>query len=350
MAKEVPCSIYRGGNSKSLIFKDDDLPVSQEERDQMFLYAVGCPDPQRLNGLGGTTINQNKIATVKASSMEGVDIEYDVGEISVHEPHIEYSYNSGNVAFSVPLFAYHNGMLPRKHEDQAFSLYNINTKEKIVARFMNFDKEPGGAEIQLDFLHPGGGVTGTLFPTKTLTNRIHVQNKTFEVTVIDAGNLTVFVNATELGLQGTETTDGEVNHVIDTLIMIGEEIAGELNLNKSFVKTMIVAKPQSYIGRSGQAVAGEDIHICARDITLRSLHTAFPATGAVALSIASLVPGTIPNQLAAIGETNVVKIGHPSGISEVGATVSINNGDIKAQKITLVNSSRCLMHGKVWVP
>jgi 2-methylaconitate cis-trans-isomerase PrpF len=351
VARELNCGVYRGGNSKTLIFRDEDLPETQEERDRIFLYAIGCPDPVRLNGLGGSTINQNKVVILSKPKIDGVDIEYTLGQIGLTEPCVEYSYNSGNIAFAVALYAAHNGVIDPDVSDQELKIYNTNAKERINAKFVSFDKEPGGAEIKLDFLAPGGGVTGSLFPTGRPMDDVRVAGGTLKATVIDAGNLTVLIDAAELGLTGAETSESQVAQVFGVLEEVATEVARQFDLPVKAMKTIIVARPKSYESRKARMINQSDINLCARDITLGSFHPGFPVTGAIAVSIAALAPGTLANQLADLaGNDGMVRIGTPSGVFEIGASVSNNNGEVRAEKITLVDSARAIMQGKAWVP
>lgn len=350
MAREMACSIYRGGNSKSLFFRDEDLPANQEDRDRIFLYAIGSPDPLRVNGLGGTTVNQNKAVIVAKPDSHELDIIYTLGQISLNEPRVEYSYNGGNVTFAVALYAAHCGMVSGASGDEV-RIYNTNTREYINAKIMNVDTEPGGAKIKLDFMSPGGNVTGSLFPTGRLIDEITIQATAYRLTVIDAGNLTVLINASELGLEGTETSEPQVSHVFGTLEEIGKAIASQLGVDVSLIKTLIIGRPKTYTTRTSKVINQTDINLCGRDITLRNFHPGFPVTGAIAVSIAALVPGTLANQLANLGDSNgLIRIGSPSGIYEIGASVSNENGQFKAEKITLVDSARAIMRGTVWVP
>jgi len=351
MARELSCSVYRGGNSKTLIFRDEDLPADQDERDKIFLYAIGCPDPLRLNGLGGTTINQNKVVIISKSELKGIDVEYTLGQIGLTTPCVEYSYNSGNIAFAVALYAAQSGMTDAVAGEREVKIYNTNAKEYINAQFISFGNEPGGAQIRLNFLSPGGGMTGSLFPTGSLTDNVEINNACFRVTVIDAGNLTVLVNASDLGVSGTETSEAQVAHILAPLEKVCDLIASRLAVEPRLIKTIIVAPPQSYVSRTSMQIDKNDISLCARDITLGSFHPGFPVTGAIAVSIAAVIPGTVANEMVNVeNNEGLIKIGTASGIFEIGAWTSKEDGKFRAEKITLVDSARAIMRGKVWVP
>ena len=52
-SKPVPCAIYRGGTSRGVLFRENDLPESQAIRTQILLNIFGSPDPRQINGVGG---------------------------------------------------------------------------------------------------------------------------------------------------------------------------------------------------------------------------------------------------------------------------------------------------------
>ena len=52
------------------------------------------------------------------------------------------------------------------------------------------------------------------------------------------------------------------------------------------------------------------------------LHHAIPGTGAVAVAAAAAIPGTVVSQIASAASDGRLRVGHPSGIVEVGADVS----------------------------
>ena len=62
-----------------------------------------------------------------------------------------------------------------------------------------------GAPVRLDFLDPGGAVTGSLLPTGSVRETLTVKGwGTYEVSIIDATTPVVTVRARDVGLKGTE--------------------------------------------------------------------------------------------------------------------------------------------------
>src|SRR5204863_9292597 len=62
-----------------------------------------------------------------------------------------------------------------------------------------------GSPIRLDFLEPGGATTGRLLPTSKPVETLTVPDVgPIEVSMVDAANACVFVEAKSLGLSGIE--------------------------------------------------------------------------------------------------------------------------------------------------
>ncbi|MDY0393536.1 PrpF domain-containing protein [Virgibacillus halophilus] len=59
MLIKVPCTVMRGGTSKGLFFKKDDLPIDGYLREKVILKAFGSPDPyeRQIDGLGGSYLH-----------------------------------------------------------------------------------------------------------------------------------------------------------------------------------------------------------------------------------------------------------------------------------------------------
>jgi len=85
-------------------------------------------------------------------------------------------------------------------------------------------------------------------------------------------------------------------------------------------------------------------------MSMGQLHHAMMGTAAVAISVASAIPGTLVNLAAGGGERSSVRFGHPSGTLKVGGKANNIDGQWVAEKATMSRSSRVLMEGWVRVP
>ena len=80
------------------------------------------------------------------------------------------------------------------------------------------------------------------------------------------------------------------------------------------------------------------------------LHHAIMGTAAVPISSAVAIPDTLVNLAAGGGQSTNVRFGHPSGILNVGAEVSMENDRWVVRKAMMSRSARVLMEGLVRVP
>ena len=76
--RSVPCVFMRGGTSKALMFQARDLPADAAARDELFLLAMGSPDPygRQLDGMGGGVSSLSKVCVMGPSSRADADVDY----------------------------------------------------------------------------------------------------------------------------------------------------------------------------------------------------------------------------------------------------------------------------------
>jgi 2-methylaconitate cis-trans-isomerase PrpF len=224
------------------------------------------------------------------------------------------------------------------------------------------------AEVRLEFLEPGGmsedgGAEAAMFPSGRLVDVLDVPGVgRVEATLITAGNPTVFVEAGALGLRGPELQP-EVNgnrellarceaiRAAGSVAMGLAKTAREATEKRPMTpKVAWVSPPQAYAASSGKAVAASDIDVTMRMISMEVLHHALPGTGAVAAAVACAVEGTIPHRFVGKADPLKTRIGHPSGILNVGAAVTKSGNDWIVEKAVISRSARRLMEGSVLVP
>jgi len=226
--RRISATYMRGGTSKGVFFRRSDLPHTPLERDRVLLRAIGSPDPyrQHIDGMGGATSSTSKVVVVWPSSEPGCDVEYDFGQVAVDKPVIDWSGNCGNLTSAVGSFAISQGMLqvPRDGIAQVH-LRNRGMDAWIDAYIPMCDGEVveggdfeldgvafRGAEIRLEFLLSGADSSSSsdsLFPTGFRMEELDVPDVgRFDATMTTAGNPTVFVLASQLGLQGNEDQTG----------------------------------------------------------------------------------------------------------------------------------------------
>ena len=183
----VPAYFVRGGTSKGLFFRSDDLPEDPGERDMVFAAAIGSPDPhgRQLDGMGGGLSSLSKVMVVSRSDREDADPEYLL--VPVEGDHVDYTANYVKLSAAVAPFAVDVGMLTVDDGDVAVRLYNVNTDKVIRASFAVrggaavvdggtsiLGVAGTGAPVRLDYLASGGAVTGRLLPAGDVLTTLEV--------------------------------------------------------------------------------------------------------------------------------------------------------------------------------
>src|SRR5512143_118102 len=219
MHRRIPCTIMRGGTSKALFFRREDLPGDIATQDQILLAALGNPDPtsRLVNGLGGPISSTSKVAIISARSGEPNTVDYTFGQGSHKNALIDREGNCGNISAAVGPYAVDEGLVEVREPETIVRIYNTNTRKYIIAHVPVENGQakvegdyaiagvPGtGARVALDFESPGGARTGKLLPTGKPQEILETESGKFVASLVDAANPCVFVRANDLGLIGTE--------------------------------------------------------------------------------------------------------------------------------------------------
>src|SRR5688572_4329859 len=113
----IPATYMRGGTSKGVFFRLDDLPAAAqkpgEARDRLLLRVIGSPDPygKQIDGMGGATSSTSKTVILSKSSRPDHDVDYLFGQVSIDKPFIDWSGNCGNLSAAVGSFAINHGLI-----------------------------------------------------------------------------------------------------------------------------------------------------------------------------------------------------------------------------------------------
>ena len=384
---KVPATYIRGGTSKGVFFRLQDLPercqVTGAARDKLFMRVIGSPDPYsaHIDGMGGATSSTSKCVILSKSSQPGHDVDYLYGQISIDKAFVDWSGNCGNLSTAAGAFAIHAGLVdPARIPDNGTCVVRIwqaNIQKTIIAHVPvtngqvqeTGDFELDGvtfpaAEIVLEFLEPSddGEEGDSMFPTGNLVDDLAVPGVgTFKATMITAGIPTVFVNAEDIGYQGTELREA-INGDAEQLARFEKiRVAGALRMGlirspeeaatrQHTPKIAFVSKPKSYRASSGKEVSAGEVDLLVRALSMGKLHHAMMGTCAVAIGTAAAIPGTLVNLAAGGGEREAVRFGHPSGTLRVGAEAKLVEGEWTVTKAIMSRSARILMEGWVRVP
>jgi 2-methylaconitate isomerase len=384
----IPATYMRGGTSKGVFFRLQDLPEAAQvpgaARDALLLRVIGSPDPygKQIDGMGGATSSTSKTVIVAKSSKADHDVDYLFGQVAIDKAFVDWSGNCGNLSAAVGPFAITSGLIdPERVPDNGVAVVRIwqaNIGKTIIAHVPvtkgavqeTGDFELDGvtfpaAEVQLEFMDPAAeedGAGGAMFPTGNLIDDLEVPGiGTLKATMINAGIPTIFLNAEAIGYTGTElqdaiNSDPKALAKFETIRAHGAVRMGlikhvdEIGSRQHTPKIAFVAKPVGYVASSGKSVAAGDVDLLVRALSMGKLHHAMMGTAAVAIGTAAAITGTLVNLAAGGGERDAVRFGHPSGTLRVGAQASRVDGEWTVTKAIMSRSARVLMEGWVRVP
>ena len=383
---KIPATYMRGGTSKGVFFRLQDLPercqVPGEARDKLFMRVIGSPDPYsaHTDGMGGATSSTSKCVILSKSSQPEHDVDYLYGQVSIDSAFVDWSGNCGNLSTGAGAFAIHAGLVdPSRIPDNGVCtvrIWQANIGKTIIAHvpITNGEVQETGdfeldgvtfpaAEIVLEFIDPSDDEEGgSMFPTGNLVDDLNVPGVgTFKATMITAGIPTVFVNAEDIGYQGTELRE-DINSDPAQLARFEQiRIAGALRMGliktpeeaakrQHTPKIAFVSAPKTYAASSGKQIEASDVDLLVRALSMGKLHHAMMGTCAVAIGTAAAIPGTLVNLAAGGGAPEAVRFGHPSGSLRVGAEAKQVDGQWVVTKAIMSRSARILMEGNVRVP
>lgn len=376
----------RGGTSKGVFFNLADLPADAVQRDAILLRVIGSPDPycKHSDGIGGATSSTSKVVLLSKSQHAGCDVDYLFGAVALDAPLIDWSGNCGNLSAAVGPAALHLGLLAACEGVTVVNIWQANIGQRIVAEVPVIDGMPdetgsfqedgvafAGAEIRLSFIEEGSD-TAPLLPTGNIIDVLQVPGfGPIEATLLTAGNPTVFIEAAALGLSGAELPDAiNANSALlarceairahaAVLMGLAPDTVTATRERPATPKLSWIAPPGSYRTSAGVTLAGREIDVLARILSMGKLHHAYTGTGAIALAAAAALPGSIvaknrglpcSDPVAQQTPARTIRIGHASGCLLVGATVSRHDNAWKMERAILSRSARIIMSGWVHLP
>ena len=390
----IPATYMRGGTSKGVFFKLQDLPEAAQQpgavRDAILLRVLGSPDPygKQIDGLGNASSSTSKAVILARSTRPGHDVDYLFGQVSIDQPFVDWSGNCGNLSAAVGPCAIHMGLIDAARIPLngriTVRIWQANIGKTIVAHVPIVDgqvQETGdfeldgvtfpAAEVALEFLDPaeeGDGDSGAaMFPTGNVVDWLEVPGVgCFEATLINAGIPTIFLNAADIGYTGCEL-QGDLNEDraglarFEAIRAWGAVKMGliadvsQAATRQHTPKVAFVGPAQGYTASSGKPIAAGDIDLVVRALSMGKLHHAMMGTAAVAIGTAAAIPGTLVNLAAGGGGERQavpgsVRFGHPSGTLRVGAEARLVDGQWQVTKALMSRSARILMEGAVRVP
>jgi 2-methylaconitate isomerase len=383
--RRLRAAFYRGGTSKAVFFRKEDLPPGEpaencDEWDRLFLSLMGSPDSaeRQLDGMGGGISSLSKIAVISPSAREDADVDYTFAQVGIDKPVVSYRANCGNISSAVGPFALDEGLVPDVGEQVTVRIFNTNTKKKLIAQFVAADgkaKVSGdfkidgvsrtGSPIKLTFVDPAGAATGKLLPTGNVRDILDIGNgHKIEVSLVDVANPIAVVNMDDVapessGFDIAWFQSAERRNLLEEVRVAAAQKMG-LVVDADTARTRmtnlpliaIVRKPTSYRSNAGVTIDKARLDIVTQMMSMGLPHKATPLTGAMCLAAASKIDGTVANVLAnqdSLGR-DLFRIGHPSGVLELTASCERIEGNWRVTEAGVFRTARRLFDGHVLVP
>ena len=343
----------RGGTSKGGYFLASDLPAGTAERDAFLLGVMGSPDPRQIDGMGGADPLTSKVAVVKKSDRDGIDVDYLFLQVFVDQAIVTDAQNCGNILAGIGPFAIERRLVSAEDGETQVAIFMENTGQVAIATVQTpggavcysgdarIDGVPGThAPVPLEFRDTAGSSCGALLPTGNAFDVIDG----VRCTLIDNGMPCIVMKAEELGATGYETREElESDSFADIRTRI-EKIrlaAGpRMNLGdvtqKSVPKMFLLAPP-----RNGGAIT-------TRSFIPHRAHASIGVLAGVSVATACMIEGSPAAEVAQIpdGKRKTLSVEHPTG--EMSCVLEVDdNGAVDTA--ALLRTARKLMDGVVFV-
>jgi 2-methylaconitate cis-trans-isomerase PrpF len=374
----IPCTLYRGGTSRGLMFLEEHVPHDRDVAAAMLLRAFGSPDTRQIDGVGGATSLTSKAIIVGAEPSTDVDVSMLFAQVGVAVPTVDWGGNCGNMTSAVGPFAIDSGLVPAVELVTTVRIRSVNTGSLVHAHIPVRDGRvltegdyaiagvPGtSARIDLEWLEPGGSTTGRLLPTGRPRDRFVLSGgREIDVSIVDAANPMVFCAASSVGLTGTELPAAleaaheamqrleEIRTIAAEILAIVPDRAAATRVSPGLPKVAFVAPRSAYRTTGGDALAAETHDFHARYLSMQTAHRSYAAAGSICTAVAARLPGTVVHECAAAAtdQPDVVRFGHPAGVMVIRVRMRGSGSDLEAESATVSRTARRIMSGSVWVP
>lgn len=353
LTRKIPCVLMRAGTSRGPFFLREWLPADDQARDQALIGAIGASDPLQLDGLGGNSTLNSKVAIVSRSTRPGCDLDYLFAQVGVGHQSVDTRPNCGNMLAGVAPFALEQGLVPAQEGSTTVRIYNVNTGSTIDATVCTpgrqvsyegdarIDGVPGtAAPILLNFLDAWGAVTGQVFPTG---RRIDVVDG-LEVTCIDAAMPLMILRASDMGVTGRERpAELDANTAllerIEKLRLLMGARMGLGDVTNSVIPKPVLVSPGEHPDS-----------IVSRYFTPHKCHASHAVTGAIGVSTAFALPGTVASGMLRAPGRHLLAVVHPQGQIEVDVEVAQEVAEVAVVKAALLRTARKIMQGELTLP
>jgi 2-methylaconitate cis-trans-isomerase PrpF/predicted TIM-barrel fold metal-dependent hydrolase len=353
MSQSIPYMQIRGGSSKGVYFKKEDLPTESRNRDEIILDIVGR-DARQIDGLGGANPLTSKVAVISVSTNPDADIDFLFVQVVVGENRIDISPNCGNILAGVGAFALESKMINIASDVTKIKVNMLNSNKicELILQTPNgeltysgnakIDGVPGtSAPIICNYMDLAGSICGSLFPTKNKSDVIN----TINVTCIDNGMPVVLLKAGDFGKSGYESCDAlnsdtAFKEKLEAIRLKAGDLMGLGNVkDKVIPKMTLISAPKD----------GGDI--CTRTFIPHNCHSSIGVLGAVSVASACLFDEAITKEYINLSNDEIqhISVEHPSGEFSVSLECAHENGALLIKKAGLLRTARLLSKGEAYL-
>lgn len=359
--KSIPYMQFRGGSSKGLFFKAEDLPADENDRNRYLLLAMEGTnegDFRQIDGLGGATSLTSKVAIISKSKNPAADLDYLFVQVVVGKGKVSTTQTCGNILAGVLPFAIKSGIFQATEPTTSAKINIVNTGGicEVVVQTPNHQVEYAGsakvdgvvgtsAPIICNYLETVGSTCGALLPTGNSKDIV----EGIEITCIDNGMPIVIMRASDFGLVGNESKEilegnESLKHKIEQIRIQAGYLMNLGNVSEQTIPKMcLVSSPEN----------GGVINT--RMFIPHVVHEAIGVLAAVSVATACITPDTVTEGIANYSiqkseNSAMLSIEHPSGEFTVNLEFEAQNCDVKIKKSGVIRTARLLSVGHVFIP
>ena len=353
MQTEIPFLFLRGGTSRGLYFRAEDLPADRATLGHVLRAALGSGHPLNIDGLGGGASVTTKVAIL---SREADCIDFFFAQVDPVREEVDFKPSCFNILSGVGPAALEMGLWQGQDGQTRVPIRAVNTGARVDAVVQT----PGGrvsydgtqaidgvlgtaAPVALSFRGISGSSCGAMLPTGQARDMIDG----IEVTLLDVAMPLMIARAADLGLTGGESC-AEINANAPLLARLEAMrlVAGRRMMAGADVSGSVTPK----VGLISAPVAGGTLR--ARYLTPWACHPSMAVSGGQCLSACAVLPGSVAEGVAVAPDAGPaqMQIEHPMGVLPVLLEFTRAGGEAMIHGAGILRTARLLARGAVMVP
>lgn len=320
--------LIRGGTSRGVFIREEDLPAAGGDRDRRILRLFGRDGGTLADGIGGENPILRKVALVsRRPSRDGIPtVGYRFGQVSADLRQISFDAECGNISAGVPLFASLQGWAGSPQPGSSLWMKLLNTGRDVRAEWLEANGKRG--RVRLGFVDPA---PSDVLPLGEATVDLPA-DPDVACSVVRAMNDYVFLESSELGVDDPLGPEELAESSYARLERLQSSVRERLGGDRP-IKMCLVARSSEDAG----AVRCRIVYP-----KERRTHPAFAVTGAVTLGVARCLAGSRVAAACPDPPSGRLSIRHPSGTLDIEWT---ERSDGLPAEVALERSTRLILSG-----